>query len=38
MDQGLVYDTLMRRKTRANRPAVVWGLTAKGQETLFLEA
>lgn len=38
MDQGLVYDTGFRRKTRANRPAVVWDLTAKGRETIFLEA
>ena len=38
MDQGLVYDTGLRRKTRANRPAVVWDLTAKGRETIFLEA
>lgn len=38
VDQGLVYDTGFRRKTRANRPAVVWDLTAKGRETIFLEA
>ena len=38
MDQGLVYDTGFRRKTRAGRPAVVWDMTAKGRETLFLEA
>lgn len=38
MDQGLVYDTGFRRKTKANRPAVVWDLTAKGRETIFLEA
>jgi hypothetical protein len=38
MDQGMVYDTGLRRKTRANRPAVVWDLTAKGRETIFLEA
>jgi hypothetical protein len=38
MDQGLVYDTGFRRKTRAGRPAVVWDLTAKGRETLILEA
>lgn len=38
MDQGLVYDTGFRRKTRAGRPAVVWDLTAKGRETLFEEA
>ena len=38
MDQGLVYDTGLRRKTKANRPAVVWDLTAKGRETIFLEA
>ena len=38
MDQGLVYDTGFRRKTRAGRPAVVWDMTAKGREKLFEEA
>jgi hypothetical protein len=38
MDQGLIYDTGFRRKTRAGRPAVVWDMTVKGRETLFLEA
>jgi len=31
MDQGLVHDSGRRRKTAANRNAVVWVLTDKGQ-------